>query len=107
MNKARRAAPSRAKLGGGRRRQQYWLPLGLVLLLIFGVVIGLIVYLTGRSAAPAERSVSQAPRSAPAAILIGQNAPAFTLPDAVSGKTYSFAPGDGKNHLLVFYMGNF
>ena len=36
----------------------------------------------------------------------GDQAPAFTLPDQ-SGETYTFTPGDGKDHVLVFYMGYF
>lgn len=30
----------------------------------------------------------------------------FELPDQF-GATYSFEPGDGKNHVFVFYMGYF
>ena len=30
----------------------------------------------------------------------------FSLPDQY-GQTYTLTPGDGKNHLLVFYMGYF
>jgi cytochrome oxidase Cu insertion factor (SCO1/SenC/PrrC family) len=36
----------------------------------------------------------------------GAQAPAFTLSDQ-SGQTYNFTPGDGKDHVLVFYMGYF
>jgi len=34
------------------------------------------------------------------------HAPGFSLPDQ-HGQTYTLTPGDGKNHLLVFYMGYF
>jgi hypothetical protein len=33
-------------------------------------------------------------------------APGFSLLDQ-QGQTYTLTPGDGKNHLLVFYMGYF
>ena len=36
----------------------------------------------------------------------GDEAPAFTLSDQ-NGQTYTFTPGDGKDHVLVFYMGYF
>lgn len=37
---------------------------------------------------------------------VGDQAPAFTLSDQ-RGETYDFTPGDGKDHVLVFYMGYF
>ena len=36
--------------------------------------------------------------------LIGQIAPAFTLPDA-NGEPYEFQPGDGRKYVLAFNMG--
>ena len=36
----------------------------------------------------------------------GDQATAFSLPDQY-GNTYTFTPGDGKKHVLVFYMGYF
>ena len=35
--------------------------------------------------------------------LTGQPAPEFTLPDA-NGQAYTFAPSDGRRHVVVFYM---
>ncbi|GEM_PF-6104906 len=60
---------------------------------------------------------SQSRQSSPAADLpssgsplsvaaIGKSAPGFSLPNQ-DGQTYTLTPGDGKNHVLVFYMGNF
>jgi len=36
--------------------------------------------------------------------LIGQSAPAFTLPDA-NGEPYKFLAGDGRKYVLAFNMG--
>ncbi|MCI0549944.1 MAG: hypothetical protein L0287_03230 [Anaerolineae bacterium] len=36
--------------------------------------------------------------------LIGQPAPAFTLPNA-NGEPYNFQPGDGRKYVLAFNMG--
>ena len=36
--------------------------------------------------------------------LIGQPAPAFTLPDA-NGEPYEFQPGDGRKYVFAFNMG--
>ena len=36
--------------------------------------------------------------------LIGQPAPAFTLPDA-NAKSYEFQPGDGRKYVFAFNMG--
>ena len=38
--------------------------------------------------------------------MAGDQAPAFTLSDQF-GETYNFTPGDGRDHVLVFYMGYF
>lgn len=37
---------------------------------------------------------------------VGESAPAFSL-NGPYGETYTFQPGDGTPHLLVFYMGYF
>ena len=37
---------------------------------------------------------------------IGKLAPGFALKDPYGGN-YTLSPGDGKNHVLVFYMGYF
>ena len=117
---------ARDRTGGGARRALRKpakrsfpvLPLA-VLVVVLGLAIALVVYLGNRSAGP-DRGVAPAAPAAPdrrvaptapaapppAAVLVGQSAPPFTLTDA-AGKAYSLNPGDGKDHLLVFYMGYF
>ncbi len=70
-------------------------------LAILGLGIGLPVYFGSRM------SMRDSSASQPASAgQVGQPASAFTLRDAY-GQPYTLAPGDGKNHLLVFYMGYF
>ena len=37
--------------------------------------------------------------------MMGKMAPAFSLADS-EGRTFTVAPGDGKNHVLIFHMGS-
>lgn len=37
--------------------------------------------------------------------VVGNKAPSFSLDDS-EGKTYTIAPGDGRNHVLIFHMGS-
>lgn len=122
MEKARRSASRHPKAGARRGRQsavaglltgQLLIPAFVILVL--GLAVGLVVYLANRSASPGQTtapspSATVPPPSAtappPKAVLIGDQAPSFTLQDP-AGKAYSINPGDGKNHLLVFYMGYF
>jgi len=74
-------------------------------LVVLGLGIGLVVYFSqGRQSSLATSSSSA---TGPLRLaVVGQPAPGFSLPDQY-GQTHTLAPGDGKNHLLVFYMGNF
>lgn len=120
----KRAAPEHPKAGPRRRGRQQSAVARLltgqvlipaVVVLLIGLAVGLVVYLANRSASPGQSaapspSASTSPFGVatppPKAVLIGGQAPPFSLNDA-SGKAYSLTPGDGKNHLLVFYMGYF
>lgn len=72
---------------------------------ILGLAIGLPTYLSQRHHAPSSSAPASAGKPATAA-LIGKPAPGFSLQD-VNGQSYTLTPGDGKAHLLVFYMGYF
>lgn len=66
---------------------------------VLGLAVGLPRYLSSRGDdVPGSGALAKAD--------IGQKAPAFSLKDQ-SGQTYTFTPGDGKPHVLVFYMGYF
>ncbi len=86
----------------GLRFRLYTLALSL---LVVGVGVALVVYLSqSRQSSQAASSPSQA---GPLNIAtIGGPAPGFSLVDQ-NGQPYTLSPGDGKNHLLVFYMGYF
>jgi cytochrome oxidase Cu insertion factor (SCO1/SenC/PrrC family) len=73
--------------------------------LALAVAVGLSVYFSrsGESLPAAGLPSSGAALNVAA---IGQPAPRFSLPNQY-GQTYTLTPGDGKNHVLVFYMGNF
>jgi cytochrome oxidase Cu insertion factor (SCO1/SenC/PrrC family) len=74
-------------------------------LAIVGLAIGLVVYLSqGRQPSPATSSPSSTGTLRLA--VVGQPAPGFSLKDQ-NRQPYTLNPGDGKNHLLVFYMGYF
>jgi hypothetical protein len=73
--------------------------------LALAVTAGLLIYFSqGRQSSLATGSSSAAGPLRLA--VVGQPASGFSLPDQF-GRPYTLAPGDGKNHLLVFYMGNF
>jgi cytochrome oxidase Cu insertion factor (SCO1/SenC/PrrC family) len=73
--------------------------------LTLAVAFGLLVYFgQNRQSSPtAGMSSSGAPLNL---AVVGQPAPGFSLMDQYE-QPYTLNPGDGKNHLLVFYMGNF
>ena len=106
MRRSRAVAQKQIRPKGGRwlRRSSLWVYLvagGFVL----AVAVGLAAYFSqsrGASQA-ADLPVSSAPLSV---AVIGKSAPGFSLLNQ-DGRTYTFTPGDGKNHVLVFYMGNF
>ncbi len=88
---------------GGRRlrRRSLWLVGGLALV----VAVGLSVYLSqSRQSSPSAGLPASGESLSMAAV--GRPASEFSLPDQY-GQTYRLSPGDGKNHVLVFYMGNF
>lgn len=106
MSKSRAVARKQPGSRGGRRlkRSSLWAYM-LVGGLALAVAVGLSVYFSqSRQSSQVASSPSQA---GPLRIaVVGQPAPGFSLPDQF-GQPYTLAPGDGKNHLLVFYMGNF
>ena len=101
------AFPEKQTRSGGRgrlRRSPLWVYI-LVGGLALAVAIGLAAYFTqrGESSPAASSPSSGEPLSAAA---VGQPAPGFSLPNQYK-EPYTLTPGDGKNHLLVFYMGYF
>jgi hypothetical protein len=90
--------------------------------LALAVAVGLSVYFSrsGESspaAGPPSSYFNQSGEPSPAAsspssgaplqaAAIDKPAPGFSLPNQYK-QTYTLTPGDGKNHVLVFYMGNF
>ena len=74
-------------------------------LLLLGLGIGL-------GACPGGNRVSSPAASSPGVsgplsiATVGRPAPGFALTDPY-GRTYTLTPGDGRNHVLVFFMGNF
>jgi len=100
--------PNHSRLGtgiyhhsaSGPRRRVWWLYLGIGLAAV--AVIGLVLYsILGASLLPTSSPTNAAISGEP----LGQ-APGFSLPDQ-HGEMYMLTPEDGKNHLLVFYMGYF
>jgi cytochrome oxidase Cu insertion factor (SCO1/SenC/PrrC family) len=72
---------------------------------VVGIVVAVALSLGQGTSSPGGSSSSVA--TGPAGVAeIGKPAPGFSLKDAY-GTSYTLNPGDGKNHLLVFYMGNF
>lgn len=87
-------------MASGPRRRAWWLYIGISLAAF--AVIGLVLYSIWGAAllptgGPANAAISREP--------IGR-APGFSLPDQ-HGQMYTLTPGDGKSHLLIFYMGYF
>jgi cytochrome oxidase Cu insertion factor (SCO1/SenC/PrrC family) len=100
--------PNHSRLGtgidhhsaSGPRRRAWWFYLGIGLAAV--AVIGLVLYsILGASLLPTSGPTNAAISGGP----LGR-APGFSLPDQ-HGQMYTLTPGDGKNHLLVFYMGYF
>jgi hypothetical protein len=73
--------------------------------LALAVAVGLSIYFSQSDEIPpaAGSPSSGAPLNAAA---VDRPAPGFSLPNQY-GQTYTLTPGDGKNHVLVFYMGYF
>ena len=127
MSKGRAVVQKQPRSKGGRRLKRsslwvYFLMVGLAL----AVAVGLSVYFSrsGESSPAAGLPSSGAPlifsrsgESSPVAsspsfgaplnaAAIDKPAPGFSLPNQYK-QPYTLTPGDGKNHLLVFYMGYF
>lgn len=106
MSKSKAVAQKQTRSRDGRRlrRSSPWVYM-LVGGLALAVAIGLVAYFTqrGESSPAAGSPSSGAPLNAAA---IGRSAQGFSLPNQY-GQTYTLIPGDGKNHVLVFYMGYF
>ena len=106
MNRGK-VAGSETSSGTGKRQKGLRLRLYMLALslLVVGAGVGLAVYFSqGRGSSQAASTPSQAGPLRLA--VVGQPAPGFSLMDQ-TGQPYTLSPGDGKNHLLVFYMGYF
>jgi hypothetical protein len=99
---ASHSQPGTSNVGPSQgRRWRLWSPF-IGIGVVVGVAIGVFLYISvGDLLLPA----SSQPDTATTGDSLG-NAPGFSLPDQ-NGQTYTLTPGDGKNHLLVFYMGYF
>ena len=81
---------------------------------LWAYVLGLVVIVAGISLplylgqrGPSTQSSNSPNSAAPLSVAsVGKSAPGFVLNDPY-GQTYALTPGDGRSHVLVFYMGNF
>jgi cytochrome oxidase Cu insertion factor (SCO1/SenC/PrrC family) len=99
-NQPRRGTGTHRHSASGPRRRAWWLYLGIGLAAVAIVSFGLYSILGASllsTSGPTNAAISGEP--------LGR-APGFSLPDQ-RGQMYTLTPGDGKNHLLVFYMGYF
>jgi hypothetical protein len=106
MSRSKAVAQKQPQSRSGKwlKRSSLWVYLlagGLAL----AVAVGLAAYfsLGHQSSQAAGLPSSGAPLNV---AVIGKPAPGFSLPNQ-HGQTYALTPGDGKNHVLVFYMGYF
>jgi cytochrome oxidase Cu insertion factor (SCO1/SenC/PrrC family) len=97
------------------RKPIRWRAYTLVGILVLVIAIVVPVYLARVLVVPAYPTQSSgSPTAAPGAgegapsgiASVGNSAPAFSLQNQ-HGQTYTLTPADGKNHVLVFYMGYF
>ena len=90
---------------GEQRRRRFRVYIVVFSLLLLGLGVGLVACSGGsRESSPAASSPGV---SGPLSIAtVGGPAPGFALTDPY-GRTYTLSPGDGQNHVLVFFMGNF
>lgn len=116
MNRSKTTDGKTTRVGANRRLQRpgsVWIweriPLGAYVLVISMLIlvggIGLMTY-RNQLHHPASGFASPARAALPNATDVGKPAVGFTLKSA-NGQAYTLDPGDGKNHLLVFYMGYF
>lgn len=116
MSRSKTTGGETTRMGANRRLQRpspisIWerIPLwAYVLVISLAFVIGGISLMTylGQLHHPAQSFAPPARAALPNATDVGKPAVGFTLQNA-NGQAYTFDPGDGKNHLLVFYMGYF
>ena len=94
-----------ASAGRRQHRIRFRVYIAAFSLLLLGLGIGLTAC-SGES--PASSPAASSPGvSGPLGIAtVGRPAPGFSLTDQY-GRSYTLTPGDGKNHVLVFFMGNF
>lgn len=93
----------RSKAATPKFRAPLWerVPVGLIIVIAGVVILGLMIGLPAWSQSRmANMSMSTAQT------LEGAKAKAFSLKD-LNGQTYTLTPGDGRAHVLVFYMGYF
>lgn len=106
MSKGRAVLQKQMRPRSGKRskRSSLWVNT-LVGGLALAVAVGLLVYFSqSRDSSPATGLTSS---GAPLNVaVVGKPAPGFSLRNQY-GQTYTFTPGDGINHVLVFYMGYF
>ena len=96
------------------RKPIRWQAYTLVGILVLVIAIVVPVYLARVLVVPAYLTQSPDPIGAPGAgqgapsgiASVGNSAPTFSLQNQY-GQTYTLIPGDGKNHVLIFYMGYF
>jgi cytochrome oxidase Cu insertion factor (SCO1/SenC/PrrC family) len=99
-NQSRLGTGTHRPSASGPRRRAWWFYLRIGLAAV--AVIGLVLYsILGVLLPPTSNPTNVAIAGEP----LGR-APGFSLPDQ-HGQIYTLTPGDGKNHLLVFYMGYF
>ena len=107
MSEAEGSSPSEDRPGARKRQKQFsipiWerIPFGVYIAVVGVVIVGLMI---GLPTYFSQRHMRSTPPTDVAAV--GKPAPGFSLQD-LQGRTYTLTPGDGKSHLLVFYMGNF
>lgn len=100
-----------------RRRQRHgskslWrripYPVYIVAFALLGSAIAIPIFLSqrGGDAPPAQNAQTQTQSVSLGVAKVGQTAPGFSLKDQ-NGQTYTLNPGDGRPHVLAFYMGNF
>jgi len=96
----------RARKRRSNTKRWLWIGAGLALLALFAVVILRAVNPSKPSANSLDvaGNLPDTDSAFNVGTLIGQSAPAFTLPDA-NGQPYQFQAGDGRKYVLAFNMG--
>ena len=89
-----------------QQRNWLWIGAGLVLIALVAVVVlrRVIPSAPNTSSPDVAGNLPDTNSALNVGTLIGQPAPAFTLPDA-NGELYEFQPGAGRKYVLAFNMG--